>query len=234
MDTSRSVQRSGCTELPGGWRVERWQAPALVDHARPGQRLAAGSAELPVMRTRAATGELECLARGPAGAAVAAADADLRGEPFELSAPSPRALLIGDLSGLAPLVFLADRLRSAAVRVKTFAILGLDGEAPFRPVPSRLIVPGVPAWVTGTLPLFEDWGIAARLASAGEDRPGCFEGTPVQARTRLARSAAGRARCLRVCLRRPGAARRHPRAGSRVRSRLSGTRCRQRVLTGIR
>lgn len=180
MDTSRSVQRSGCTELPGGWRVERWQAPALVDHARPGQRLAAGSAELPVMRTRAATGELECLARGPAGAAVAAADADLRGEPFELSAPSPRALLIGDLCGLAPLVFLADRLRSAAVRVKTFAILGLDGEAPFRPVPSRLIVPGVPAWVTGTLPLFEDWGIAARLASAGEDRPGCFEGTPVQ------------------------------------------------------
>lgn len=179
MDTSRSVQRSGCTELPGGWRVERWQAPALVGDARPGQRLAAGSTELPVMRTRAATGELECLARGPAGAAVAAADADLRGEPFDLSAPSRRALLLGDLSGLAVLVFLAEQLRAAPVRVKTFAILGLDGEAPFRPAPSRLIVPGVPAWVTGTLPLFEDWGIAARLTSLTE-RPGCYEGTAVQ------------------------------------------------------
>lgn len=131
------------------------------------------------MRTRTSTGELECLAYGPAGAAVAAADADLRGEPFELTTPSPRALLLGDLTGLAALVFLADRLRAARVRVKTFAILALDGEAPFRPAPSRLIVPGVPAWVTGTLPLFEDWGIAARIACAGEDRPGCYEGTPV-------------------------------------------------------
>ena len=91
------------------------------------QRLAAGSAELPVMRTRTSTGELECLAYGPAGAAVAAADADLRGEPFELTAPSPRALLLGDLTGLAALVFLADRLRAARARVKTFAILALDG-----------------------------------------------------------------------------------------------------------
>lgn len=47
---------------------------------------------------------------------------------------------------------------------------------PFKPCPSRILIPGMPPEVIAALPLFEDWQIPHRLASLVL-QPGCFCGT---------------------------------------------------------
>ncbi len=47
---------------------------------------------------------------------------------------------------------------------------------PFKPCPSRLLIPGIPNDVIAAIPLFEDWHIPHRLTSHVE-QPGCFYGT---------------------------------------------------------
>ncbi len=156
-------------DLPGGWHLERRPLDAA---AQPGQWLeTAGGRKLPILR--AGPGWSEVLYAGePAPAGVR-----LAGEPFAL-APPPRALLLGDESGWPLLVHLAARLRQGPERVKILVLLGTGREPPFKPQPSRIIVPELPAWVIATLPLLEDWNVPARLCAA-EERPGCFEGSPL-------------------------------------------------------
>jgi dihydroorotate dehydrogenase electron transfer subunit len=59
---------------------------------------------------------------------------------------------------------------------RPLVLLGSDTLFPFRPRPSVIVVPGIPAGVIACMPLLEEWGIASRLASTA-DLPGCFEGT---------------------------------------------------------
>jgi hypothetical protein len=47
---------------------------------------------------------------------------------------------------------------------------------PFKPCPSRLLIPGIPNDVIAAIPLFEDWHIPHRLTST-QEQPGCFHGT---------------------------------------------------------
>lgn len=56
------------------------------------------------------------------------------------------------------------------------AFIGLAGQFPFAPCPSRTLIEGLPPSVIGAIPLLEDWGIPHRLASSLE-YPGCFQGT---------------------------------------------------------
>ncbi|PWV62312.1 hypothetical protein [Plasticicumulans acidivorans] len=180
-ETLQLARRTQQSALPGGWRVERWQVDTLAGAARPGQHLEVAGYRRPILRAHTERAELECLVHDDESGLMDG-PARLLGDGFDLDteAPSPRVLLLGEIDSLAPLVFLADRLRGLPQRVKILALLTLDGEIPFRPVPSRMIVPGLPAWVIGTLPLFEDWGIAARLACPDQERPGCFEGQAVE------------------------------------------------------
>ncbi|MGE3320293.1 MAG: hypothetical protein AB7I18_13455 [Candidatus Berkiella sp.] len=55
-------------------------------------------------------------------------------------------------------------------------LLGTTSHFPFKPCPSRLLIPGIPPDVIAALPLFEDWQVPHRLASLKE-QPGCFYGT---------------------------------------------------------
>ncbi|MGH8582789.1 MAG: dihydroorotate dehydrogenase electron transfer subunit [Gammaproteobacteria bacterium] len=96
------------------------------------------------------------------------------GVPFKLSGYRRRPLLIGGGVGIPPMLFLAQHLRTQT-DCRPFAILGSELPFPFKPRPSRFMVPGLPAEVIAAMPLLEDWEIASRLTSL-RGFPGCFEG----------------------------------------------------------
>ncbi|MET0067743.1 MAG: dihydroorotate dehydrogenase electron transfer subunit [Candidatus Thiodiazotropha sp.] len=96
------------------------------------------------------------------------------GKPFEASAERSRPLLIGGGVGMPPMIFLADRMRSATDK-QPFVILGSEVPFPFQPVPSKILIPGLPDGVIAAMPLLDDWSIGSRLASL-QGYSGCFEG----------------------------------------------------------
>ena len=96
------------------------------------------------------------------------------GRPFEPVPGRPRALLLGGGVGIPPMVFLADRLRhdeSASI----FVVMGSEIPFPFETRASDIAVPGLAGETSATMPLLEQWGIAARLAS-GAGLAGCHRG----------------------------------------------------------
>jgi len=97
------------------------------------------------------------------------------GTPFRPHMEHSRPLLIGGGVGMPPMVFLADRLREIAGAYSPLVILGSEVPFPFKAVPSKIMVPGMPDEVIASMPLLEDWGIASRLASL-QGYAGCFEG----------------------------------------------------------
>lgn len=74
---------------------------------------------------------------------------------------------------LATLIYICSRRRHSAAN--TLALYQLDDPAPFRPRPSRFLLPDMPPEVIAAIPLLEDWGIPSRLCSP-DARAGCFEG----------------------------------------------------------
>lgn len=97
------------------------------------------------------------------------------GKPFVAHMARPRPLLIGGGVGMPPMLFLADSLRTVKGAYDPLVILGSEVPFPFKAVPSKIMVAGMPAEVIATMPLLEDWGFAARLASR-QGYAGCFEG----------------------------------------------------------
>src|SRR5579859_3685046 len=83
-----------------------------------------------------------------------------------------RTLVIGEGAGIGPAIHFAERNRAKRLLV----LLGSETPFPFRPRPSVIVVPGIPAGVIACMPLLEEWGIASRLAST-LDLPGCFDGS---------------------------------------------------------
>jgi len=97
------------------------------------------------------------------------------GQPFTLHPERRRPLLIGGGVGIPPMIFLADTIRRAGTGHEPLAILGSEIPFPFELRPSSLAVAGIDAGVSSTMPLLEDWGIAARLTSL-QGYAGCFRG----------------------------------------------------------
>ena len=95
------------------------------------------------------------------------------GTPFSPSPAHPLALLMGGGVGIPPMIFLADRLRRQDYR--PMVLMGSEVPFPFRPQPSRIIVPGLPDGVIAAMPLMEDWNIPSRLCSR-KGFAGCFDG----------------------------------------------------------
>ncbi|MCU7923296.1 MAG: dihydroorotate dehydrogenase electron transfer subunit [Candidatus Thiodiazotropha sp. (ex Dulcina madagascariensis)] len=96
------------------------------------------------------------------------------GNPFKPTPDRTKPLLIGGGVGMPPMVFLADALRQDKGK-QPFVMLGSEAPFPFRPTPSRIIIPGLPEGVIAGMPLLDDWGIGSRLASL-EAYPGCYQG----------------------------------------------------------
>ena len=96
------------------------------------------------------------------------------GTPFKPSPDRIKPLLIGGGVGMPPMIFLADALREDKQK-QPFVILGSEVPLPFQPIPSKIIIPGLPEDVIAGMPLLDDWGIGSRLASL-EGFSGCFQG----------------------------------------------------------
>lgn len=97
------------------------------------------------------------------------------GRPFRLDGYRSRPLLIGGGVGVPPMIYLAEHLRATASDCAPLVLMGSEVPFPFRPRPSRIMTPGMPADVIAAMPLLDDWGVASRLAS-GAGFAGCFAG----------------------------------------------------------
>ena len=86
-----------------------------------------------------------------------------------------RPLLIGGGVGIPPMIFLADWFRQSRENYRPLVIMGSEVPFPFTPIPSRILVAGIPDGVIAAMPLLEDWGIPNRLCS-GQGYAGCHAG----------------------------------------------------------
>jgi dihydroorotate dehydrogenase electron transfer subunit len=97
------------------------------------------------------------------------------GVPFKLESYRKRPLLIGGGVGIPPMINLAEHIKQHHKSCKPFLIAGSEIPFPFKQIPSKIMVPGMPEGIIATMPLMEDWGIACRLASL-QGYPGCYDG----------------------------------------------------------
>ncbi len=179
------------TAYPGAQYVLRLAAPKTAERALPGSFVHLRCARhlpmrrpLSIMRADARAGWIELLYRVVgtgtallAGAAVGEA-LDLLGPIGRPFVPSPERglpLLIGGGVGIPPMIFLADTMRAEKGRYAPLVLMGSETPFPFRPAPSRLMLPGMPDGVIAAMPLLDEWGVASRLASL-QGFPGCHEG----------------------------------------------------------
>ena len=175
---------------PEGQWVLRFSAPEIARRAEPGSfvHITCDPAlpmrrPMSIMRADPERGWVECLYKvvGKGTALLARQRRGDRldvlgpiGRPFRPRPDRPRPLLIGGGVGIPPMVFLAEQLAGQPAR-QPLAILGSEIPFPFRPRPSATLVPGMPDGVIATMPMLEDWGVPARLAS-GAGITGCHEG----------------------------------------------------------
>jgi dihydroorotate dehydrogenase electron transfer subunit len=101
------------------------------------------------------------------------------GRAFNPTPHKHRALLVGHGMGIAPLVFLAERLRERTDHECTLLVLlESDLPFPFRARPSTIVVEGMPEGTIACMPMLDEWGVPSRLASSSGD-PGCYDGSVV-------------------------------------------------------
>ena len=175
---------------PGEQYVLRVQAPRCASHAQAGQfaHLQCDPAlpmrrPLSIMRVDAEAGWVEflyktvgtgtrALARRKCGDSISMIGPV--GVPFTPDRNRPYTLLLGGGVGIPPMIFLADRLRRDS-HWQPVVMMGSEVPFPFRPRPSRFMLPGMPDAVIASMPLLEDWDIPGRLTSL-QGYPGCYEG----------------------------------------------------------
>ncbi|HXQ31540.1 MAG TPA: dihydroorotate dehydrogenase electron transfer subunit [Steroidobacteraceae bacterium] len=177
---------------PGEQFVLHLRAPTIALRAEPGSFVhLTCDPDLPmrrplsIQRADASSGTIEILYKivGPGLRALSGARPGMRlsclgpiGRGFVPHPERPRALLVGGGVGMPPIVFLAERLAAAgATGFRPLVLLGSEVPFPFRPRPSTLLVPGIPAGTIASLPLLEEWGVPSRLATLA-GFAGCYPG----------------------------------------------------------
>ena len=88
-------------------------------------------------------------------------------------------LLIGTDSEQAAVIRTANEMHQSDPQTPLLVLLGTAESFSFRPRPSTILVPGMPAGVIAAVPSLEEFGIASRLASAA-GLPGCYDGTVIE------------------------------------------------------
>jgi dihydroorotate dehydrogenase electron transfer subunit len=97
----------------------------------------------------------------------------------------PRIVLIADSTELDALVAFARDVENQGEPAAShrhwqpLALLELTTSSVFRPRPSTILVPGMPAGTIACVPVLDEWGIASRLASP-DGYPGCYEGGVIE------------------------------------------------------
>lgn len=174
----------------GDQYIMRVQAPECARHARPGSFVHIQVAPfrplrrpISIMRSSGESGWVELLykAVGEGTRLLAQRQPGERldmlgpiGRSFELYPAYRRPLLIGGGVGMPPMIFIAQEL-AADQRFDPLVILGSEVPFPFRPEPSKILLPDMPDGVIASMPLLDDWGIPGRLASL-QGYAGCHQG----------------------------------------------------------
>jgi dihydroorotate dehydrogenase electron transfer subunit len=84
-------------------------------------------------------------------------------------------LLIGSDFEQTAVIRAANELHASDQHTPLLVLLGAAESFAFRPRPSTILVPGMPAGVIAAVPSLEEFGIASRLASEA-GLPGCYDG----------------------------------------------------------
>ncbi|MCG2633307.1 MAG: dihydroorotate dehydrogenase electron transfer subunit [Gammaproteobacteria bacterium] len=174
----------------GGQYILRLQAPEIAARAVPGSFVHLRCApELPLRRPLSimlrdqTKGWIDILykvvGRGTAALAERQVGQQLPllgpiGNGFSPAPRGSRPVLIGGGVGMPPMLLLASELRREP-HFRPVLFLGSEVPFPFAPKPSEFMLDGLPPGVLATMPLLDDWGIPARLAS-GQGFAGCFDG----------------------------------------------------------
>lgn len=187
---SESAELQSQQAFAGDQMVMRLAAPRIAERALPGQFVHVDCGQpmmlrrpLSLMRVDQKQGWVELLYK-KVGAGTRLLAERQPGEPISLLGPVgnsfqlheelSRPLLLGGGVGMPPMLFMASNLR----RLKGFkpqVLLASEVPFPFTPEPSSIMIDGMPSSVIATMPLLDDWGVPARLAS-NQGFPGCFDG----------------------------------------------------------
>ena len=97
------------------------------------------------------------------------------GQPFKTGNYKKRPLLIGGGVGIPPMIYLAEHIKNTTKNLSPVVIMGSEIPFPFKIQPSKTIINEMPADVTASMALLEDWKIASRLTSL-KNYAGCFNG----------------------------------------------------------
>ena len=174
----------------GDQYILRTEAPECARHARPGSFVHVQVAPfrplrrpISIMRTSPDGGWVEILYKvvGEGTRLLAqrrpGETLDILGpigRPFSFHPGRRRPLLIGGGVGMPPMIFAAQQLAGDR-RFDPLVILGSEVPFPFRPEPSKILLPDMPDGVIAGMPLLDEWGIPGRLASQ-QAFPGCHQG----------------------------------------------------------
>ena len=176
----------------GNQHILRLRAPRCAAKAVPGAfvHLSCGAGipmrrPLSIMRADRRDGSIEILYK-VVGHGLAALASRRQGEVISCLGPigngfmpNPerrKCLLIGGGVGIPPMIFLAESLmQDPCAGWKPLALMGSELPFPFRPRPSKFLVPGIPPDVIAAMPALESLGVPNRLASLS-GFPGCYPG----------------------------------------------------------
>ena len=154
----------------GAYAQTRLHWPKNLILPQPGEHLQLRNGECLYPMFSPREGQLEVLSQRPPSSLKRAA---LTGTSIQPAPDQPIVILARGIE-LATLIYICSLRRHSTA--STLALYQLDDIAPFRPRPSRFLLPNMPPGVIAAIPLLEDWGIPSRLCSP-DARAGCFEGS---------------------------------------------------------
>ncbi len=178
-------------EYPGQQFVLRLEAPICSRNAVAGSfvhiqcdKSIPMRRPLSIMRANAAEGWIEILFKVVGSGLQALGSAEI-GEHFSIIGPighgfdahpdRSRPLLIGGGVGIPPMVFLAEQLLADEHDYIPLVLMGSEIPFPFEAAASSIATPWLPADINSSMPILEEWGVTARLASLA-GFAGCFRG----------------------------------------------------------
>jgi dihydroorotate dehydrogenase electron transfer subunit len=176
---------------PGDQFITRLAAPKCAEHAVAGSFIHIQCDEsmpmrrpLSIMRTDANAGWIEVLYKA-VGEGLRVLASKKAGEVLSVIGPighgftpspeRPKSLLIGGGVGIPPIVFLAETLKDSNAAWQPLVLMGSEIPFPFELANSEIASKWLPDEISSTMPLLEEWQVAARLASLS-DFAGVYRG----------------------------------------------------------
>ncbi len=174
------------TTFPGQQFISRLAAPKCAARATAGSFVHVQCDEhipmrrpLSIMRADAKEGWIELYYK-IVGEGLRALSEKKQGDTLSLIGPighgftpapeRPNTLLIGGGVGIPPIIFLAETLKDSDLPWQPLVLMGSELPFPFELLESKIATPWLPDEACSTMPLLEEWQVAARLASlAGFD-----------------------------------------------------------------